>query len=239
LHFDISQAPPHLRAEDRPHQDLTLTAALSLAAAIENEAERFHHQPKKTRRLDDLANIFNRKDKRSALQLLTRRNEISLTGSAYVDRHDDENLAWLVHSHYLDLRICVGNGLGLGAMLPNMGIQIMEFRLDLHQRSRRFGAKYAKLGFDPTNCMLWIGRSAIGEDCWLAWIPVEDLGEEAEDLPLATGVEDTVMTQEHYRMSVIFLAAMLRRIGHRDITVTIPYPNVDDDHEYLFASNAM
>jgi hypothetical protein len=240
LHFDVSQPPAHLRAEDRPDQDITLTAALSMAAAVENQAERFHHQPKKTLRLDELAGVYERKDAHRALRTLTRRNELSLTNSEYVDVHDDERLTWQVQAHYLDLRICVGSGLGLAAMLPNIAIHhAMEFRMDLFQRSRRFSAKYAKLGFAPSNCMLWIGRSSSGEDSWLGLVPTESLGIDAEDVPVGTGKEDTVMQERHYRITVMFLADMLQRIGYRDVTVTTRYPDVDDDEDYRFASNVM
>jgi len=240
MHFDVSHPPPHLQAEDRPSQDITLTAALSGSAAVENQAERFHQQARKRRNLDDMASIFERRDTLSALKLLGRRNEITLSGSEHVDEHDDESLVWQVQSHYLDLRICVGSGLGLGAMLPNVGIHhALEFRLDLHQRHRRFSAKYAKLGFDPTNCMMYIGRSSSGEDAWLAWPPTECLGGDGEEVGRTTGVEDTTMSEEHSRIAVMFLSEALRRIGYRDVTVTNRYPDVAEDAEYRYATNAM
>lgn len=241
LHFDVSHPPPHLQADDRPNQDITLTAAMSGAAAVENQTDRFHLLTKTTRKLDDMASIFNRKDKQSALKLLMgRRNEITLTDSAYVDEHDEDRLVWQVHSHYLDLRICVGSGLGLGAMLPNIGIHhALEFRLELHQRHRRFSAKYAKLGFDPTNCMMYIGRSSSGEDAWLAWLPIECIGKDGEEVERTTGGEDTVMSEEHYRMAVMFLSYALRSIGYRDVTVTDEYPDVTNDDDYRYATNAM
>jgi len=158
LHFDVSHPPLHLQVDDRPSQDITLTAALSGTAAVENQAEWFHHQGRKTRNLDDMVRIFDRRDTLLALKLLGQQNEITLSGSKHVDEHDDESLVWQVQSHYLDLRICMGCGLGLGGMLPNVGIHhVLEFCLDLHQRHHRFSAKYARLGFDPTNCMMFIG----------------------------------------------------------------------------------
>jgi len=240
LHFDVSHPPPHLCADDSPSQEITLTAALSVTAAIENQAERFHHQMKKTRKLDDLANIFECQDSRSALMLLTRRNEITLHDSDYVQQHDDEHLVWQVHSHYLDLRICVGNGLGLAAILPNVGIHhAMEFQLDLHQKHRRFSAKYSKLRFDPMHVMMYVGRSSSGEDAWLAWVPTENLGSDGEEVGRTTGVEDTAMTEQHYRMAVMFLSDMLRKVGYRDVIVTTQYPDVTDDDDYRYATNAM
>ena len=158
LHFDVSHPPPHLQADDRPNQDIMLKAALSGAAAVENQADLFHIQTRNTRNLDDMVSIFNRNDKQSALKLLEQQNEITLTDSVYVNEHDEERLVWQVHSHYLDLCICMGCRLGLGAMLPNIRIHhVLEFQLKLHQGHRPFSVKYAKLGFDPTNCLMYIG----------------------------------------------------------------------------------
>lgn len=70
LHFDVSHPPPHLQADDRPNQDIMLKAALSGAAAVENQADWFHIQLRNTRNLDDMVSIFNRNDKQSALKLL-------------------------------------------------------------------------------------------------------------------------------------------------------------------------
>jgi hypothetical protein len=240
LHFDVSQAPTHLLTEDGPNQNITLTAALSQEAAIENQADRFHHQVKELRSLDSFASTYERNDNRAALQLLTRRKEIKLENSRYVGRNDEEGLAWQVESHYLDLQICVGRGLGLAAMLPHIDIHhAKEFRLMLRQPMRRFSAKLAKLGFDPTNCMLWIGRSSNGEDTWLAWIPNDCMESVADDVPPGSGQEDTTMSERHYRIAVMFLADALRRIGHRDITVTEKYPDIDDKTEFEFATNAL
>ena len=87
--------------------------------------------------------------------------------------------------------------------------------------------------------MLWIGRSALGEDAWIAWVPTNALDASDEDIGLGSGKEDTTLSQKHYRMTVMFLAAMLCRIGHRDIIVPTQYPNVTDDDEYEHATNLM
>ncbi|KAM6490423.1 hypothetical protein JOM56_014096 [Amanita muscaria] len=239
-HFDVAHAPAHLEAEDQPHQNITLTAALCADAAAELQMERFRRQTKRTVKLDELAMIYRRSDERKALTLLTHRHEISLADSAYVTEHDEEMLAWDVKSHFLDLMICVGNGLGLAAVIPNIGIHhAIEFPLDLHHRTRHFNAKYAKLGFDPKKCMMWIGRSTSGEDAWLAWVPNENTGPVAQDVAPSSGKEDTVMSEKHYRIAVMFISCMLKTINYRGITVTTPYPDVTDDPEFNFATTAI
>ncbi|KIL55211.1 hypothetical protein M378DRAFT_182284 [Amanita muscaria Koide BX008] len=79
----------------------------------------------------------------------------------------------------------------------------------------------------------------MGEDTWLAWVRNESLWDEAEDIPPASGKEDTVMSKKHYWMVVMFLAEMLTKINHRDVIVTNPYPDMEDDTEFQFATNAL
>jgi hypothetical protein len=103
----------------------------------------------------------------------------------------------------------------------------------------RFNAKYTKLGFNPTNCMLWIGWSSSGEDAWLAWVLNNMMDDNEQDPGAGNGKEDTRLTEKHYRMTVMFLAEMLRQIGHRDIIVMNQYPRLTDDTEYRHATNLM
>ncbi|KAM6489215.1 hypothetical protein JOM56_015385 [Amanita muscaria] len=242
LHFDVAQPPDHMETEDQPDQQITLTAALSAAAAAatESHAERFHAQAKHSQRLEYFAAMYEKDDNRSAIQSLLQHHEVTITDSNLIVNALNDQLAWHLVSHYLNLQICVGAGLGLAAMLPNITMHhTMEFWLDLKQQAWRFGAKYAKLGFDPTGCMLWIGRSSTGEDTWLAWVRNESLWDEAEDIPPASGKEGTVMSKKHYRMVVMFLAEMLTKINHQDVIVTNPYPDIEDDTEFQFATNAL
>jgi hypothetical protein len=180
------------------------------------------------------------------MQTLSHRTQISVDGSEYVTDYQDPSVAWAVQSHYLDLQICVGDGLGLAAMLPNIPTHHgLEFRLELKHQTRRFQAKYAKLGFNPTHSMLWIGRSSFGEDAWLAWIPNnpdhsnDDEEEDDKNNHLGTGKEDTTLTPKQYRMTVVFITEMLQRIGHRGITMMIPYPDLDNEDEVKFSSNLL
>jgi hypothetical protein len=244
LHFDVAHPPAHLEveAEEQPDQNLTLMAALSQAAAASagDQIELFQAQWKKTRQLDYFADMYERRDDRKALQSLFQRHNIGLEGSKHVVNAEAEDVVWDMNAHYLDLQICVGNGLGLAAMLPNIAMHhAIEFRLDLKQQSRRFNAKYAKLGFDPTGCILWIGRSSSGEDSWLAWVPKENLWEDAVDVPPGKGKEDTTLSKSHYRMVTMFLSEMLHSIQYRDVIVTDRYPDVGSDSDFRFATNAL
>ena len=239
-HFDVAATPSQLQAEDGLPQSVTLEVACLKNALDKEQVERFHSQSKKRRPLSYFADVYAHQDTYRALQTFTRRTEINLEGSEYVTEHTDNSVAWAVESHFLDMQICVGDGLGLAAMLPNVGMHhALEFRLDLRYRSRRFQAKHAKLGFDPTHRMLWVGRSSSGEDAWLAWVPRDDDADNDAEVGVGSGKEDTVLTEKHYRMTVMFLAEMLKRIGHRDIIVTDQYPSLVDDQEYKYATNLM
>jgi hypothetical protein len=240
LHFDVTATPTDLQAEDGLPQSVALEAACLQSVLQQDETQRFHARPKKRRPLSYFAELYSKKDSYRALRTLAQRTEINLEGSEYVTDHMDESLAWEVQSHFLDLQICVGDGLGLAAMLPNVGTHhALEFRLELRYRTRRFQAKYAKLGFDPTHSMLWIGRSSSGEDAWLAWVPKGDDSDDDNHTATGSGKEDTMLEEKQYRMTVMFLAEMLRRIGYRDILVTDPYPSLTDDREYKYATNLM
>ena len=240
LHFDVAALPSGLQAEDGLAQEVTSQVACLQDALQQEETDRFHSQIRKRRPLSFFADVYNTKDSARSLKTLTQRTEISLNGSEYVTDHMDSSLAWTVDSHYLDLHICVGDGLGLAAMLPNIGTHhALEFRLELRYQTRRFQAKYAKLGFNPTHCMLWIGRSSLGEDAWLAWVPANDGEENEENVGLGSGKEDTTLSEKQYRMTVMFLALMLERIGYRDINVTDSYPDLDNGMEFKFATNLL
>ena len=40
-------------------------------------------------------------------------------------------IAWDLNQHYVDMMVCVGNGLGLGAMIPNQSINSL-YQVDLN-----------------------------------------------------------------------------------------------------------
>lgn len=240
VHFDVAAVPSGLDAEDGLAQNVALEAACLQHPFLQDEGERFHNQYRKRRPLSFFADVYNTKDDERARGTLTQRTEIILDGSEYVTDHADPSLAWSVDSHYLDLQICVGDGLGLAAMLPNIGTHhALEFRLELKHRTRRFQAKYAKLGFEPTNCMLWIGRSSVGEDAWLAWIPQNDIWNNDDHVGLGSGKEDTTLTAKQYRMTTMFLATMLENIGLRDIFVLDKYPDLENETDVTFATNLL
>jgi hypothetical protein len=85
--------------------------------------------------------------------------------------------------------------------------------------------------------MLWIGCSSSGKGSWLAWVLTDIMDE--DNRKVGTGKEDMTISEKHYWMAVMFLAEMLRWIGHQDIIVTTQYQSLEDDLEYMHATNLM
>lgn len=235
IRIDISHPPVDLEADDHPSQDATLQTALRLRIALAGAQEdQFNQTRSRIRPLEYYRQLYLTKDKNAAIALLSSRNEINIVRCDATDEPNDDEISWTIEGSYVDLQICVGNALGLGAMIPNLRVYHgMEFKLMLHQRARQFRAKHAKLGFDPTGCMLWIGRASNGEDAWLAWVP-ED---QEEDVPPGKGTEDTTLSQKHHRIATMFIAHVLKKIRHRDTYIREKYPDWDCDEDYRFATN--
>ena len=87
--------------------------------------------------------------------------------------------------------------------------------------------------------MQWIGRSPGSEDVWLGWIPRASFVEGSEDVCVGTCSGNTQLSTKHYRMTVMFLAHMLRHIGVQDIVVWDEYPDLDDEKVFENVTNLM
>jgi len=100
---------------------------------------------------------------------------VDFQGSQHVTPNTDNQIAWNLDKHFLDMMVCIGKGLGLDAMVPNMEIDhTYKFGLDLEWPYWNFSAKFVKLGFDPIGSMLFL-RCSRSEDVWLAWIPQDGM----------------------------------------------------------------
>lgn len=241
--FDISLAPPafELGIADAPGQEIALASALRGADTIQDHGERFSDEVLKELPLRWLHTWYDQGHAPSAISALSGRKTITYTQGGYTVEPDDGNMFWTVDETYIDLLICVGRGLGLGPLLPNLRVlHTYEFRLDLQKPGRQFTAKYAKLGFDPTNAMLWIGRSSASEDVWLAFAPKIFVqgGEYNDETPAHwRGTRSTTLSLSHYRCVVMFLARMMYNIGFLDIILDVDYPSVTEEFEYKSATN--
>jgi hypothetical protein len=169
--FDVGLTPDALVSDDPASQDQVFQAAVFNADLEEQEEDSFEAQPKRARKLEYYKGMYERKDRVRAVTSLDERAEIKFRNSSFVTPASNPDLAWMPHAHYLDLIIYVGDGLGLGALIPNLRVhQNYKMTIDLSQPCI-FNTKFAKLWFDPTSCMQLIGRSPASEDVWVAWTP--------------------------------------------------------------------
>jgi hypothetical protein len=176
------------------------------------------------------------------------RREITFDNDTHSTESDNRELAWSTENSYLDLMICVGRGLGLGTVIPNLQTHHnWELKLDLTRGYKQFTATQVPLGFNPEACMMWIGCSPGSEDVWLAFVPANFEDDSVEDE--GTGRKkkkkkkkkkiSTTLSSAQQKRVVVFLAKMLSDLGYRDIHVSDDYPNVEDKDEYEDATNIL
>lgn len=252
--FDISLPPPDFEVgiSDTTDQEEeipeVLAQEIALASALEgvddtnqDHCERFSQELVREIPLHCLQAWYKGGHGPSAIGALAGRKTITYRQGNFTVSPDDDDIFWTLDKTHLDLLICVGRGLGLGPLLPLMDVlHTYEFQLDLQKPKRQFTAKYAKLGFNPTDAMLWIGRSSTNEDVWLAFAPKAFTeGGEYNDETSAhwRGSRSTILSNHHFRCVVMFLAQMLYNTGFLDITVDEDFPNTLDDVAYKAATN--
>lgn len=244
--FDVSLAPPALDADaenDAPDQDIALKSAMLGPEGNHENSYGFFDKASKPVPLVTLEKIQQEGDSRAALALLDRRHHITLGATHTVDASNPD-LTWHMKRSFLDLIVCVGNGLGLGPAIPNRSIHhALEFTLDLTRLDREFTAKHVKLGFDPTECVMWIGRSPTGEDVWLAFVTPESQEDDRNSSDDSTANRrsrkgiSTALTVTHQRRVFMFLATILKTISYRDCVINKEYPMVEDLEEFKDATN--
>jgi hypothetical protein len=245
--FDIALLPPNFGTEDAPTQDIALASALMASDRLVRQEDNnygFFDERPKSIALSKLEKWYSEGRSMIAIASLDGRKHISFDGSHTVSA-DDPDLAWIAEQSFLDLMVCVGRGLGLGAVIPNLQVHhSFSFKLDLSKPYRQFTAKHVQLGFDPKGSMLWIGRLPSGEDVWLAFVTresQEDSDTEGIDTMrpdhAGKGAVSTALSILQQRRAIMFLAKAIHEIQYLDITLDDEYPDVQDDADYRFATN--
>ena len=166
--------------------------------------------------------------------LSTRTRIILPTSTAYITDPDDPNLIWSVDNFFVDMLVCVGRDIGLGPLLPSSNIDCtFEFELEPTRRSREFKAKHAHLGFNPTESMLWAGRTQHNEDVFFALVP---RAPEENEEDSSSRQRSSVMPELRYRQFFMFLAYAVSQCTDRGIVVYDKFPrsvmvSLDDDDD--------
>lgn len=234
--FDLAHIPDTLSIDDSPAQNAALQAVIFAPDSDTDEETRFHAKVPITKSLSYFQKIYDQNETHLALDLITKRMKVDYRSDRYLTPTDSNAIAWDINSHYLDMMVCVGNGLGLGAIMPNQAINsLYQVDLDFGHRTRNFHTKHAKLGFNPKNAMLWVGQTPSREDIWIAWIPKLRIDDNEQD----DDSKNTILSERHYRATVLFFADMLSKIPYRDIIVRDQYPDLSNEDEFKAASNIM
>lgn len=221
--FDLSIVPENLEVDDALPQSVVQDAILSMQLGDVDESARFYAQAPTFRSLGYLRRIYESTDKAKASSLLSSRHRIQYDHPDYVTPPNSHNVRWSVDRHYIDMLVCVGRDIGLGAIIPNQIINsLYSIQLNFRQRNKEFKAKHNRLGFNPTGCMLWIGNMpSSSDDVWIAWAQ-----ENSDDDDNATIPSNTCLSEKHYRIVIMFFAFVLSKCGYRDIVVHNRYPDI-------------
>ena len=120
---------------------------------------------------------------------------------------------------YVDALTIVPNSVGLDALLPAFPPD-QGYMLQLHfgHRSKLLRGKSTKLGFNPKESLLWIGRCR-RDDVWLGL--ADRLPEEAplNTQPIHGRLKNTVMPLTVYNMMLMFFAHSMSFAAITDIYV--------------------
>jgi hypothetical protein len=166
--------------------------------------------------------------------------EITFNDDTHSTELDDRELGWLTENSYLDLMICVGRGLGLGAVILNLQTHHnWELKLDLTRGYKQFTAMQVPLGFNPEGCMMWMGCSPASKDVWLAFVPANFEDDSGEDEGTGHKKKISMILSSAQQCVVMFLAKMLSDLGYWDIHVSDVYPNIEDKYKYKEATNIL
>lgn len=193
--------------------------------------------------LEDMKRNYDQKRAAHGMDLLKRRMKVDWRNSTMVSSQNvlGKKMHWSVNGHYMDMLVIVSRDIGLGALLPNSNSNISwMFHLDVSKNATRdFGIAHAKLGFDPSERMLWIGKTPMSEDVWIAMVPktLEADGAPALEELEGTGKRSTRLRERHRKILHVFLATMLERIGKRGVYTYPAYPDLDDSDMFKESSN--
>lgn len=252
IYINITKAPGELLSVDAPKQCETLFYSdkqLEDVSELKKETERFSMSKVLTKSLANMQRIYEEKQARQCLELLLRRVQVDWRGSDMVQWPRDLGniMHWTLNANNLDMLVAVSRGIGLGALLPNHNSDLdwqLELSLSLGE-TRNFGVAHAKLGFDPSERMLWVGKTPMLEDVWIAMVPNAF---EKDSTPMLDELKDTgkrnrrhtQLRKRHRRTLLLFLAHVLSRIGMRHISVRSTYPDLDgDDEDFSMCSDIL
>ena len=237
IRVDLAEIPDALFSPDAPKQAGDALHGLGREDnnELHEEAERFSQRGAQGLRLEDMQRIYDQKQHAHSLDLLSKRIKVDWRNSDLVSQPRDLGSAvnWRATKLFIDMVVAIPRGIGLGAMLPHVINDLTwQFTLNVSiNRARDFDVMHAKLGFNPSNRMLWVGKTCMGEDVWIAMIPNTF---EADDAPVLDELEHagkrcTHLEDLHRNILLVFLSYVLQEIGLSHIRLRKTYPKLDVD----------
>jgi hypothetical protein len=231
--YDIASVDEHQIAEDAPlYQELVESLYAVAHAPGTQRQNNFFDQPVLAVTLDELRQVYESSNEDRALLALSKRRQLrnwEQEEKYIVPSDNPDQVAWTVPQHFIDLMICVAGEIGVSLLIPPLMIRGFHFTFKFNpsHRYRSFSTKFAKLGFNPTASMLFIGRNFADEDVFLAWAPSDSLRTDCQDVSPETCTGSTTLASEHYFLTLIFLTSMFVKIsGTRDVFMNEDYPKL-------------
>ncbi|KAG2029044.1 hypothetical protein BDR03DRAFT_1018980 [Suillus americanus] len=229
--FNLDDVPSAVESDDPVPQEEVFHSMFIAREGQETTGRTWEQTPVCTLPLSAFENVFRKKDKATAANLLLRRTNLR------VDPHltfapDHPSLLWDASKHFLDFVLVVSGAIGLHAFLPNtISDHTFSVSLDFRLNNKQFKPKFGKLGFDPTGSMMAIG-TGVSCELWLGFCPlthIEDISL-ADEAPLLNEKKhgETRLSSRHYRMAVMFIASALAQISSLPIHIMHTYGTDED-----------
>jgi len=158
-------------------------------------------------KLSTLRTFYEKKDK-NVLSLLSKRRAVVIDDEFRLKMGTGQ-IRMDTMTSMIDYHLTVANCIGFSPLLPNSpSHHLFQFKMDLKKQIREFKGKHAMLGFDPTGCMLFIGKRD-NEDVFLAMAPNSFLQGETTSTRRRRSSASSVMSRRHYRQTVMMIAHFL------------------------------
>ncbi|KAH9018524.1 hypothetical protein EDB84DRAFT_1442390 [Lactarius hengduanensis] len=214
---DITEIPDQLVAEPddciMQSEVLENIIGTTLQDSDADSINRFNKKQVYPLNLSELKTLYERKDRRKALNLLLRRNTIKIDDHFCLEVGNGE-IIMQTNRTMLDFHLTVANQIGLSTIIPKHSNHHFVFDMDLKKPYRDFKGKYAMVGFDTKAKMLYIGK-AMNEDIFLAMAPREFLSSNTGHSPPGHSTGPSLLSRRHYRQVVMMMAHFLQDIPDR------------------------
>lgn len=185
-------------------------------------------------RLKTLKRIAEGKDDEQALLTLCKRSRIVIDDEFLLSFGEGKVLINRDKTK-LDYTLVVGNGIGLGAMLPKTANAVeFSFELDLHNPRSAFNGKHGMVGFDTKGRMLYVGK-CMSDRVFIAMAPKTFARRTEPRCAAGYSSGPSQMSRRRYRQVVLMMLHFLTKIRERSYMFHQPnIYNYDLDAEEIW-----